>query len=73
MEKIIIKKKTNAALSVHTSIGVKHFLININKSVGSGSMTFHVNLFRLKDISPKSHFVEYNILSKFHRKVSKFV
>ena len=43
-----------------------------------GSMTFRLNAFRQKDISPKrntskSHFVEYDISSKFRLKGHKVV
>ena len=48
------------------------FLISSGCCV-NGSMTFRLNPFRLKDISSKRHFVEYDISSKFRLKVSKFV
>ena len=54
------------------------FLINIitithKRALIKGSMTFRLNPFRLKDISSKRHFVEYDISSKFRLKVFKFV
>ena len=49
------------------------FYISEDRFLVMGSMTFRLNLFRLKDISSKRHFIQYDILSKFRRKVSKFV
>ena len=39
------------------------FSISEDRFLVMGSMTFRLNLFRIKDISSKSHFAEYDILS----------
>ena len=64
-----------------SNILIKFYIYNVSvklwtpvpKTTKDGSMKFRLNSFRLKDISSKRHFVEYDIASKFCLKVSKFV
>ena len=65
-------KSTSTRVYIDLDAKKPDFSIFEDRFLVMGSMTFCLNLFRLMDISSKRHFAEYDILSKFPRKVSKF-